>query len=212
MLRHGVILTLTALGSDLGAIEFQVNPSLAPSTAAATRTHARSALCSRLRKTAVSCRSTWRARLDAMTALQAENSTVLAYTPYSGQHTAGSPGFGESSDSQFSAIAQRLSGPPRSVHSARVNRHGMGLRLNLGTNGSTVAHDPEPPEYWLLDNQLRAGVNVSEIETCSSQSWLQRNSMHGSDSEILQPNVLDSYVDDQSPVSGAARLLLTVPA
>ena len=174
MLRHGVILTLTALGRDLGAIEFQVNPSLAPSTAAATRTHARSAPLPPA-DIAVSCRSTWRARLDAMTALQAENSTVLAYTPYSGQHTAGSPGFGESSDSQFSAIAQRLSGPPRSVHSARVNRHGMGLRLNLGTNGSTVAYDPEPPEYWLLDNQLRAGVNVSEIETCSSGARTGRN-------------------------------------
>ena len=31
--------------------------------------------------------------------------------------------------------------------------------------------------------------------------------MKGSDSDILQSNVLDSYVDDHSSVSGAARLL-----
>ena len=94
----------------------------------------------------------------------------------SGQYTAGSPGLGQSSESQFSAKAQLLSGPPRYVHSARVNRHGMGLLLlRLGTNGSTVAHAPEPPEYWLLGNQLkRAGVNVSEIETYPSQSWYEK--------------------------------------
>ena len=105
--------------------------------------------------------------------LQAENSTALPYTPKSGQYTAGSPGSGQSSESQFSAKAQLLSGPPRYVHSARVNRHGMGLlRLHLGSNGSTVAHAAEPPEYWLLDNQLkRAYVNVSDIETYPSQSW-----------------------------------------
>ena len=49
------------------------------------------------------------------------------------------------------------------------------LLLRLGTNGSTVAHAPEPPEYWLLGNQLtRAGVNVSETETYPSQSWYEK--------------------------------------
>jgi len=115
---------------------------------------------------------------DAMNALQAENSTALPYTPESSQYAAGSPGLGQSSESQFSAKAQLLSGPPRYVHSARVNRHGMGLlRLHLGSNGSTVTHAAEPPEYWLLDNQLkRAYVNVSDIETYPSQSWCENAS------------------------------------
>ena len=39
---------------------------------------------------------------------------------------------------------------------------------------------------------------------------LQMNDMKGSDSDILQPNVLDSYVDDHSSVSGAARLLFRI--
>ena len=39
MLRLGVILALTALGSDLGAAEVQVNPRLAPPTVAAKHTH-----------------------------------------------------------------------------------------------------------------------------------------------------------------------------
>ena len=34
--------------------------------------------------------------------------------------------------------------------------------------------------------------------------------MKGSDSDILQSNVLDSYVDDHSSVSGAARLLFRI--
>ena len=39
---------------------------------------------------------------------------------------------------------------------------------------------------------------------------LQMNGMKGSDSDILQSNVLDSYVDDHSSVSGAARLLFRI--
>ena len=40
---------------------------------------------------------------------------------------------------------------------------------------------------------------------------LEMNGTKGSDSDTLQPNVLDSYVDDHSSVRGAARLLFTVP-
>ena len=36
------------------------------------------------------------------------------------------------------------------------------------------------------------------------------NGTKGSDSDILQPNVLDSYVDDHSSVTGAARLLFGI--
>ena len=39
---------------------------------------------------------------------------------------------------------------------------------------------------------------------------LQMNGMKGSDSDILQSNVLDSYVDDHSSVSRAARLLFGI--
>ena len=39
---------------------------------------------------------------------------------------------------------------------------------------------------------------------------LQMSGMKGSDSDILQSNVLDSYVDDYSSVSGAARLLFRI--
>ena len=176
MLHRGVIFTLTALGSYLGTAEVQVSPCLVPSTVAAhSLTHAPSAPLPPV-ENGFTCRSTQRARLDAMDALQAENCTALPYTPDSGQYTAGSPGLGQSSESQFSAKAQLLSGPPRYVHSARVNRHGMGLLLlRVGPNGSTVAHAPEPPEYWLLGNQLkRAGVNVSEIETYPSQPWYEK--------------------------------------
>eukprot|EP01046_Picozoa_sp_COSAG06_P040742 COSAG06_NODE_4960_length_3831_cov_5.211683_6_plen_41_part_01 len=36
------------------------------------------------------------------------------------------------------------------------------------------------------------------------------NGMKGSENDILQSNVLDSYVDDHSSVSGAARLLFRI--
>ena len=39
---------------------------------------------------------------------------------------------------------------------------------------------------------------------------LQMNGMKGSDSDILQSNGLDSYVDDHSSVSRAARLLFRI--
>eukprot|EP01046_Picozoa_sp_COSAG06_P040741 COSAG06_NODE_4960_length_3831_cov_5.211683_5_plen_185_part_00 len=178
MLHRGVIFTLTALGSYLGNAEVQVSPCLVPSTVAAhSLTLAPSAPLPPV-ENGFACRSTQRARLGAMDALQVENSTALPYTPDSGQYTAGSPGSGQSSESQFSAKAQLLSRPPRYVHSARVNRHGMGLLLlRLGPNGSTstVAHAPEPPECWLLGNQLkRAGVNLSETKTYPSQSWYEK--------------------------------------
>ena len=39
---------------------------------------------------------------------------------------------------------------------------------------------------------------------------LQMDGVKGSDSDILQSNVLDSYVDDHSSVSRAARLLFRI--
>ena len=103
-------------------------------------------------------------------------------------------------------MAEQLSGPRRTHDSAAVNR---GIRLQPGTNGSTVARAPEPPEYRLLVDQLRANCDVSEIETYSSHvyaSWPQIHTdvMHGS--RDIQPNRTDSLmdVDDPSPVSSAA--------
>ena len=45
---------------------------------------------------------------------------------------------------------------------------------------------------------------------CAFFRRLQMDGMKGSDSDILQSNVLDSYVDDHSSVSGAARLLFRI--
>jgi hypothetical protein len=159
---------------------------------------------------------TWQAAypaLDAMNVPQEENGTALASAQYSDQQPLaplGSLGLGESNATQFSAMAEQLSGPCR-THGAAVSR---GIRLQLGMNGSAVlARAPEPPEYRLLEDQLWAYSDASEIETCpphfyASWSQVHTGGMHGS--RDIQPNATNSWmgVDDPSPVSlsSAARI------
>ena len=209
MLRLGFFLALSALGSDLGAAEVQVNPNLAPPVVAAKRTHRCAPRGSKLYRPAAA----YPAHGWCTHAQQEGDPTALMTVSQEGcQHGADNPVLGElvkfSAEPQLAELRCLDGGAAQGISLWAAGAGSSGSAAAVFRTGAQV----HSPDYKLIHHMMQHNLNVTAGHAEGNLSVMPELQM-GDDSLIndindIQPPVtkLDDtvLVEDTAQVSAAS--------